>query len=77
MTNSSCSRTCFALFEILHIRDGRPPIPTAEQKFVAEVHPIQVLRISTLYSRFIRSESRFSKQMMFVSIKKSYRNVLA
>ena len=27
-----------ALFEILHIRDGRPPIPIVEHKFAAEVH---------------------------------------
>ena len=27
-----------ALFEILHIRNERPPIPTAKHKFVAEVH---------------------------------------
>ena len=27
-----------ALFEVLHIRDGRPPVPIAEHKFAAEVH---------------------------------------
>ena len=27
-----------ASFETLHIRDGRPPIPTAKNWFAAEVH---------------------------------------
>ena len=54
------------LFEILHIRDGRPRISIDEQKFAAEIHECK-------WDHGFRF--RFSELMISVSIKKRFRNI--
>ena len=63
-----------ALFEILHIRNVHPPIPTAENKFAAEVHNASVQRF---HFAFLLHEFRyrFSKQVISVPKKKRFRNI--